>query len=79
MKGLAESLPFNLLTNPLVINWFIFGHGVVIDYIPHFYRGKLGCTGVYTFEPQREKTGFRGFRPGPTQADLYSHRSRLEA
>ena len=30
-------------------------------------------------EPQREKTGLRGFRPGPTQTNLYSHRSRLEA
>ena len=29
------------------------------------------------FEPRREKTGLRGFRPGPTQTDLYSHRSRL--
>ena len=33
MKGLAESTPFHLLTNPYVINCFIFGHGVVIYYI----------------------------------------------
>ena len=32
-----------------------------------------------SFEPRREKTGLRGFRPGLTQTDLYSHRSRLEA
>ena len=32
-----------------------------------------------TNEPRREKTGLRGFRPGPTQTGLYSHRSRLEA
>ena len=31
------------------------------------------------FEPVREKTGLRGFRPGLTQTDLYSRRSRLEA
>ena len=31
------------------------------------------------FEPGREKTGLLGFRPGLTQTDLYSHRSRLEA
>ena len=31
------------------------------------------------FEPRREKTGLRGFRPGPTQTGLYSLRSRLEA
>ena len=33
MKGLAESSPFRLLTNPHVINRFIFGHGVFIYYI----------------------------------------------
>ena len=26
------------------------------------------------FEPRREKTGLRGFRPGLTQTNLYSHR-----
>ena len=31
------------------------------------------------FEPQREKTGLRGFQPGLTQTGLYSYRSRLEA
>ena len=35
MKGLAESSPFHLLTNPHMINRFIFGHGVVIYYIFH--------------------------------------------
>ena len=33
MKGLAKSSPFHLLTNPHVINRFIFGHGVVIYYM----------------------------------------------
>ena len=32
-----------------------------------------------TNEPRREKTDLRGFRPGPTQTDLYSHRKELEA
>ena len=32
-----------------------------------------------TFEPRREKTCHRGFLPGPTQTELYSHRKRLEA
>ena len=35
--------------------------------------------GPFTYEPRREKTGLRGFRPGPTQTGLYSLRSRLEA
>ena len=30
MKGLAESSPFHLLTDPHMINLFMFGHGVVI-------------------------------------------------
>ena len=32
-----------------------------------------------SFEPRSEKTGLRGFRPGPTQTGLYSHRRLLEA
>ena len=30
-------------------------------------------------ETSREKTNKLGFRPGPTQTSLYSHRSRPEA
>ena len=30
-------------------------------------------------EPRREKTGLRGFRLGPTQTGMYSHRRWLEA
>ena len=29
--------------------------------------------------PRSEKTGLRGFRPGPTQTGLYSHKRWLEA
>ena len=32
-----------------------------------------------SFEPRCEKTGLWGFRPGPTQNRLYSHRRWLEA
>ena len=32
-----------------------------------------------SFEPRSEKTGLRGFRPGPTQTGLYSHRMWIEA
>ena len=31
------------------------------------------------FKPRSEKTGLRGFRPGPTQTGLYNHRRWLEA
>ena len=33
----------------------------------------------FLFEPRCEKNGLRGFRPGPTQTGLYSHKRRLEA
>ena len=33
----------------------------------------------HIFEPRCEKTGLRGFRPGPTQTGLYSHRICLDA
>ena len=32
-----------------------------------------------SYEPRREKTSLRDFRPGPTQTGLYSHRRWLEA
>ena len=43
--------------------------------------GELPCYPLEhnKFEPRREKTGLRGFRPGLTQTELYSHRSMLEA
>ena len=34
---------------------------------------------VFTFEPRCEKTGLRGFRPGPTQTRLCNYRRQLEA
>ena len=34
---------------------------------------------MQTDEPRCEKTGLRGFRPGPTQNGLYNHTRRLEA
>ena len=37
-----------------------------------FYRHR-------NYEPRREKTGLRDFRPRLTQTDLYFHRNRLEA
>ena len=35
--------------------------------------------GIIKYEPRSEKTGLRGFRPGPTQTGLYCHRRWLEA
>ena len=48
------------------------------------FSKKKGTGCVFTrayrlIEPRHEKTGLRGFRPGPTQTSLYSHRRWLEA
>ena len=37
------------------------------------------CVVIKLFEPRCEKTGLRGFQPGPTQIRLYCHRIWLEA
>ena len=36
-------------------------------------------SGSRPYKPRREKTGLRGFRPGPTQTGLYKLRKELEA
>ena len=43
-----------------------------------FVSIKSGVHVLY-YEPCCEKTGLRGFRPGPTQTGLYSHKRWLEA
>ena len=40
-------------------------------------EGMVGA--VKLVEPRCEKTGLPGFRPGPTQTGLYSHKRWLEA
>ena len=44
-----------------------------ISYVTVLYCQKV------TYEPRREKTGFRGLRPSLTQTGLFSHRKTLEA
>ena len=34
---------------------------------------------IKLLEPRHQKTGLRGFRPGPTQTGLYKLRKELEA
>ena len=41
------------------------------------WMNKVGY--LVIIEPRSEKTGLRGFRPGPIQTRLYSHRRWLEA
>ena len=42
-----------------------------------FFGGGVDLYGI--IGPRCENTGLRGFRPGPTQTGLYSHRSWQEA
>ena len=47
--------------------------------ILHCYPINSPFSNLVTYEPRREKTGLRGFRPGPTQTGLYKLRKELEA
>ena len=44
-----------------------------------FNNVNIKVIGCRIFEPRSEKTGFRGFRPGPTQIGLQINRRWLEA
>ena len=44
-----------------------------------YSRSHYMFSSLEQFEPRREKTGLRGFRPGPTQTDLYKLIKELEA
>ena len=62
-------------------------YSVIIFFIDHYCAGVSNkhCVlpvlifPIFALEPRYEKTGLRGFRPGPTQTGLYSHRRWLEA
>ena len=69
----------------LKIHYSTFGSDIALlcfsikrDFRMHFLYDTLPTTIVLN-EPRCEKTGLRGFRPGPTQTGLYSHRRWLEA
>ena len=53
---------------PLILN----GEKTPINGCFGLQKNRYGAY-LMIFEP-REKTGFRGFRPGPTQMGLYNHR-----
>ena len=42
--------------------------------VPEDKLNSVGCNATLsTYEPRRQKTGLRGFRPGPTQTGLHNH------
>ena len=60
MKWLGRHSPFHLLTNPSVINRFIFGQGVVIYYV---YKRLRACCGLYRVDKVIPPSNFKGFLP----------------
>ena len=68
------------LKNTVNLSKIIFFIIIILHAHPQYVCKTLAIEwDVQHYEPRREKTGLRGFRPGPTQTRLYSHRSRLEA
>ena len=55
----------------------LLGAGVFPHYLGMSIKHMEGTVSI--FEPRREKTGLRDFRPGPTQTGLYKLRKELEA
>ena len=58
----------------------IYNFSAVWDILLKLYRSMQRTLMFYLwkYEPRRQKTGLRGFRPGPLQIRLYSHRRWLE-
>ena len=76
----------NMINIPKVIrrwNWFSTGTEPLdklgLEHVEFNNEGFDSICSCIQFEPRREKTGLRGFRPGPTQTGLYKLRKELEA
>ena len=60
MKWVWRHSPFDLLTNPSVINRSIFGQGLVIYYVNKRLRA---CFGLYRVDKVILPYNFKGFLP----------------
>ena len=65
--------------NLLLFGWYDKKNvcGVYRNFEKETWRTRI--QGISKYEPRCEKTGLRGFRPGPTQTGLYNHTRWLEA
>ena len=69
--------------------WKILAHGRFLHIKVNLDLGLVLCDALDNYVtvfvtyndvwPRSEKTGLRGFRPGPTKTGLYCHRRWLEA
>ena len=59
--------------------WLMEGTKQIVEAQTHKHAESLQKGLGTIYEPRCEKTGLRGFRPGPTQTGLYRHRRWLEA
>ena len=67
-RSVCDRVPGSKLFVLITLAWFkqyLFGEGVL------WYCVCLFC--CLLFEPRSEKTGLRGFQPGPTQTGLRNH------
>ena len=68
--------------NTISFNWFLqekkWTQNVPYSFSKTIALFKISLSWLTPYEPRRQKTGLRGFRPGPTQTGLYSHRRWLE-
>ena len=60
------------------ISTFLAKYDLILSHRKFLYHMSKAQS-LLIFEPRREKTSLRGFRPGATRIGLYSHRSRLDA
>ena len=66
-----------IISNMLSIKYRLDNHKIILIILSKIRHKKSSLT-IWSYEPQGRKTGLRGFRPGPTQTRLYSHRRWLE-
>ena len=68
--SINESMEFDMILYIIHVILKIYGLGLLCTMLQKCWQ---------QYEPRSEKTGLRGFQPGPTQTGLYSHRRWLEA
>ena len=73
--GFYEEISKIITYHQISSNTHLISSAAMEYYTCSFYILRTAKIGVRCiFEPRCEKTGLRGFRPGPTQTGLYYHR-----
>ena len=48
-------------------------HIIHTEYVMIMIHGRKSANAITLYESRNKKTGLRGFRPGLTQTEMYSH------